>query len=81
MKQRDRLLARIAKVEADLATIQKDGLVIKKYCSATPEQIQDAITAYKKKRDDAEALVLGMEYGLQIQLKEAKAQLRRLQSI
>ena len=40
MKQRDRLLARMARIEADLATIQKDGLVIKKYCSATPEQIQ-----------------------------------------
>jgi hypothetical protein len=81
MKQRDQLSARIAKVEIDLATIQKDGLVIKKHCSATPEQIQDAIKAYRSKRDDAEALVLGMEYGLQIQLTEAKAKLRRLQSI
>jgi hypothetical protein len=81
LRQRDHLLARIAKVEADLATIQKDGLVIKKHCSAAPEQIQDAIKAYRAKRDDAEALVLGMECGLQIQLKEAKAQLRRLQSI
>jgi hypothetical protein len=81
MKQRDRLLARIAKVEADLATIQKDGLVIKKHCSATPDQIQTAIKAHKRKQNDAEALVLGMEYGLRESLKEAKAKLRRLRSI
>jgi chromosome segregation ATPase len=81
LRQRDHLLARMAKIEADLATIQKDGLVIKNHCSATPEQIQAAIKAYKKKRDDAEALVVGMECALQIQLTEAKATLRRLQSI
>ena len=81
MKQRDRLLARIAKVEADLATIQKDGLVIKKHCSATPDQIQTAIKAHKRKQNDAEALVRGMEYGLRESLKEAKAKLRRLRSI
>ena len=56
-------------------------LVIKKHCSATPDQIQAAIKAYKQKQDDAEALVVGMEYSLRESLKEAKAKLRRLQSI
>ena len=81
MRKRDRLLARMAKVEVDLATIQKDGVVIKQHCSATPDQIQKAIKAYKQKRSDAEALALGMEYVARSQLKEAKANLRRLQSI
>ena len=81
MRKRDRLLARMPKIEADLAAIQKDGVVIKKHCSATPDQIQDAIKAYKKKRHDAEAMVLGTEYILRQQLKQEKARLRRLQSI
>lgn len=81
MRRRDRLLARMVKVEVDLTTIQKDGVVIKQHCSATPDQIQEAIKAHKKKRSDAEAMALGMEYGLRLQLKEAKANLRRLQSI
>lgn len=81
MKQRGHLLARMAKIEADLAVIQKDGVAIKKHCSATPEQIQDAIKAFKQKRHDAETLALGLEYGLRTNLKEAKATFRRLQSI
>jgi hypothetical protein len=81
MRQRDRLLVHMAKIEADLATIQKDGVVIKKHCLATPDQIQDAIKAYKQKQHEAEALCLGMEYGLRLQLKKEKAKLRRLQSV
>jgi hypothetical protein len=81
MKQRDRLLARMVKIETDLATIQRDGVVIKKHCSATDNQMQAAIKAFKQKHHDAEALVLGMEFGLRQNLKEAKAALRRLQSI
>ena len=77
MKLRDRLLARTTKIETDLDTIQKDGLAIKKHCTATPEQIQEAIQAYKKKQHDAECAVLGMDFGL----KMKKAELRRLQSV
>ena len=69
------------KIEADLAAIQTDGVVIKKHCSATPDQIQDAIKAYKKKRHDAECMVVGTEFVLRLQLKQEKAKLRRLQSI
>jgi hypothetical protein len=74
MKQRGHLLARMAKIEADLAVIQKDGVAIKKHCSATPKP-------FKQKRHDAETLALGLEYGLRTNLKEAKATFRRLQSI
>jgi aspartate ammonia-lyase len=82
MKQRERLLKRMAKIEADLATIQKDGAAIKKHCSATADEVQAAIRAYKEKLQDAEYLVAGMEFGLlQMQLTEAKAKLRRLQSV
>jgi hypothetical protein len=81
LRQRKRLLARMAKIETDLATIQKDGVAIKKHCSATPEQIQEAIKAFKQKQHDAECLVLGMDFALQMRLKEAKARLRRLQFI
>jgi chromosome segregation ATPase len=78
MRKRERLLRRLAKVEADLASIQKDGAIIKKHCSATPDEIQAAVRAYKKELDDAECMVLGLEYGLRVQLKEAKAKLRRM---
>jgi hypothetical protein len=68
-------------LRTDLAAIQKDGVVITKHCSATPDQIQDAIKAYKKKQHDAECMVAGTEYVLRLQLKAEKAKLRRLQSI
>jgi chromosome segregation ATPase len=77
LRQRDRLVARLAKIETDLATIQRDGIAIKKHCSATPDKIQAAIKAYKQKLDDADAQAVGGEY----MLKEAKAKLRRLQAI
>jgi hypothetical protein len=78
LKQRERLLARITKIEAALVTINKDGAVIKKHCDASPEQMQAAIRTFKEKFRDAEALNLGLEYALREQGKEAKAKLRRL---
>jgi hypothetical protein len=80
MKDRDRLLKRMAKVEAELAAIQKDGVVIKQHCNATPEDIQKAVRDYKQKVREAEALVLGLEVALGQQRKDAKARLRRLSS-
>jgi hypothetical protein len=76
MRQRDRLLKRLAKIEGDLATIAKDGAIIKKHCTAAPDEIQAAIKAYKLELRDAECLVLGLEMSLM--LKDAKAKLRRL---
>jgi hypothetical protein len=81
MRQRKRLLERIAKTERDLDIIQRDGAVIKKYCSATPDEIQAAIQAFKQKHQEAEYLILGMEFALKQQVKEAKAKLRRLNGI
>jgi hypothetical protein len=77
-RMRDRLLKRIAKVDAALVAIQKDGAVIKKHCSAAPDEIQAAIRAFKQKHHKAEVLVLGMEHLQRASLKRARAELRRL---
>jgi hypothetical protein len=74
LTKRKYLLKRIKQIEAALTVIQRDGVIIKKHCLATPEQIQDAVQAYKKRYSEAEALVLGAEFAL----KDAKASLRRL---
>ena len=80
MRQRARLLKRISKVERDLAAIQRDGAVIKKHCTASPDEIQAAIQAFKREQRDAEALVLGSEFMLKEQVRKAKAKLRRVMS-
>jgi hypothetical protein len=80
MKQRERLLKRTARIEADLVAIQKDGAVIKRHCRAKPSEVQAAIRAYKQKLQEAQNLVLGMKYALTMNVKEAKARLRRLSS-
>jgi hypothetical protein len=77
MAARKRLLKRMAQVETALTVIQRDGAIIKKHCSATPEEIQTAVRAYKEKLTDAEAMVLELELA-GAQLKEAKAALRRM---
>jgi hypothetical protein len=80
LKAREQL-RRMATIKANLAVIQKAGAVIKQHCSATPDEVQAAIRAYKKKLKDAESLVLGMEYLREMSIKEAKAKLRRLLSV
>jgi hypothetical protein len=74
MRKREHLLRRLAKVEGDLTTIQKDGAIIKKHCSATPDEIQAAVRAYQQKCSDAEAQMLGSE----LFYKQAKAAFRRM---
>jgi hypothetical protein len=76
MRDRDRLLKRMAKVEAELAAIQKDGVVIKKHCNATPDEVQKAIRDYRGRSPH-----FGNEgcLGATTQ-RRAKAQLRRLSS-
>jgi hypothetical protein len=54
------MLKRFHQIESDLATIQKDGVVIKKHCAATPQQVQAAIHAYKQKHSDAAAWAMGL---------------------
>lgn len=78
LRQRERVLARVTKIEAALVAIQKDGAVIKKHCDASPAEMQAAIRAFKEKFHDAECLVLGMEVAQRESLREAKAKLRRL---
>jgi hypothetical protein len=78
MIARKRLLKRMAQVDAALAVIQRGGAVVKKHCSATPEEIQAAIQAYRERQHDAQCLVMGLEFAGKEQLKEAKATLRRL---
>jgi hypothetical protein len=80
MRQRERLLKRVSKVERDLADIQRDGVIIKKHCTATAEEIQTAIKAHKREQRDAECLALGIEIAFKEQAKKAKAKLRRLMS-
>jgi hypothetical protein len=78
MKARERLLKRMAKIDADLAVIQRDGVVIKRHCSASADEVQAAINAFKEKLDRAETMALGLEYAHRHAMKEAKAKLRRL---
>jgi len=80
MRVRSKLLKRMQQIERDLGVIQRDGAAIKKHCCATPEEIQTAIKAFKKRHDDARNLVLGMEMMQGASLRESRAALRRLQS-
>jgi hypothetical protein len=54
LRQRERVLARITKIEATLVAIQKDGATIKKHCNTSPAELQAAIREYQKKLHDAE---------------------------
>jgi hypothetical protein len=76
MRQREHLLRRIVQIEHQLEVIEREGATIKKHCNAAATEIQAAIRAYQKRKDDAEALVIGLEFA---GLKEAKASLRRLE--
>src|SRR4029450_1464288 len=50
----------------------------KEHDTASPDEIQAAIRAYKTELRDAEALVFGLELAANDELKRAKAALRRL---
>ena len=75
---RRRLWKRFVRIEKLLATIGKDRAAIEQHCTATPDEIQDAIRAHKQEFMDAfhKAVVLG--YALAQQRRAAKAALRRL---
>jgi hypothetical protein len=78
LRKRERLLKRLAKVDGALAAIARDGVVIKKHCTATSDEIQAAIRAYKEELQNAEALALGAGLSRIMMGREAKAKLRRL---
>ena len=69
---RARLLKRAAKIKADLGRIQKDGAIIKKHCTATDGEIQQAIRDYKKVLEHAELKVQWAD----MTLKSVKSELR-----
>jgi hypothetical protein len=77
LKKRERLLQRLARVDRDLATIERDGAVINKHCTATADEIQDAIRTYKEELHRAECLVLGSEFALQ----QGRVKFRRKQRV
>ena len=60
MRARARLLKRMSKVERDLAAIQQDGAVIKKHCTAAPDEIQAAIKAHKREQQGRRSVGLGI---------------------
>ena len=80
MQKRGPWLKRHGQIESVLCTIQKDGVVIKKNCTASPDEIHAAIQAYKIELREAEGRALGMQLAtLQRDgFKRARAALKRL---
>ena len=76
LRARKRLLKRAKQIDAALSRIEREGRITKEYCGASSKQVQASIKDYQKKLNDAQALVVGSEYGL----KEAKGALKRLMS-
>ncbi len=74
LRLRNRLLKRAAKIKADLGRIQKDGAIIKKHCTATDGEIQEAIRDYKKELEHAELMVQWADMALKL----VKSELRRV---
>ncbi|HEY7301261.1 MAG TPA: hypothetical protein VH684_25505 [Xanthobacteraceae bacterium] len=77
----DKLVRRIDQIEADLAVIQKDGIAIKRHCSATPEEVQAAIQAYKKKHAEAEHLALGISLNIMLNKERQSAAIAKLKRV
>ena len=77
----DWLAEYFAKLDAELAALDRELAVIDAHCEATPDQIQAAYRAYKKRLDDAIAATTGAllrAWEHQDGAKAAKAALRRL---
>jgi len=56
----------------------KDGLVLEQHCTATPEQLQAAMTAYSQALREAALRGLGMHFEFAQRIRKADAALRRL---
>ncbi|HBF60395.1 MAG TPA: hypothetical protein DDW48_02795 [Methyloceanibacter sp.] len=61
MRDRKRLLKRVAEIDKQLAQIQKEGAAIKKYCAATNEEIRAEADSYAKRLDEDKAFELGLK--------------------
>jgi hypothetical protein len=73
----------IAFIDAKLANLASEQAVLANHCTATPEQIRAATTAYQQEIKNAALAVLGRMMhlgGLKKQLRKAEANVRRMQS-
>jgi hypothetical protein len=64
MKARKRLLKRVAEIDAELGRIQREGIAIKKHCTATADAIRAEAAAHAKKLHQDECYKLGLELAL-----------------
>ncbi len=76
VKMRETMQKRSSEIETRLAKLSREGAAIKKHCTASADEIQAAIRAYKAKVKEAKTFIVGVEF----HLSEGKRQLRRLLS-
>jgi len=60
LRRRRRLLKRVAKIDTELAIIQREGVAIKKHCAASPDEIRAEADKHAKELQDAENHELGL---------------------
>ena len=74
LSDRRRVEARIKKIDSALARVQKEGVVVRKHCTASQAEIQTAVRRYKKQLGEAEAAAVVSEHMHDL----TKKKLRRL---
>ncbi len=74
MVDRKKAKTRLDRIDALLGRIQKDGAVIRKHVEATDQQVQQAIKDYQERLNQAETMILGVEYSV----SRAKREFARL---
>ena len=58
--------------------LSHDGAAVEQHCTATADELQDAIQAHEQEFKDTFHEVVGRGWAYEQQLKAAKARLRRL---
>jgi chromosome segregation ATPase len=61
LRQARQLMDRVEAINKDLARIQREGLAIKRHCSATKDAIQAEAAKHKKHLTDLKHLEIGLE--------------------
>ena len=82
-KEKGPLLKPILKIYADLEAIAKDGPVVEKHCTATPDEIEAAIQAYRQEFNGAANTAVGAMFCVwkhKEGLKEAEVKFRRMRT-
>jgi hypothetical protein len=77
-RAKDRLLKRFDQIEATVARIDREEAAIRKYCSATDEEIKAAYKAFAERLRDAAHYALGVRMIEGKRIKDADTRLRRL---